>query len=109
MRVNLALIALILMWLASINQEPGGLPAFAAEMVSVEQEVSAATLHADGAFRELDREFDTVTPAGKAHVTEYPDGVFCEHPAADATASPNGSPSKEQCVSLVGVDADNWP
>lgn len=45
------LVGLVLMWLASIASEPGGLPAFAAEIGSVEEGLHTETVQLETAVR----------------------------------------------------------
>ena len=72
MRTRLALIGLILMWLASIEREPGGLTAFAGELESVEQGIGAATARLDS----------SIERGSQSHVVEFMDGVVCERDPA---------------------------
>ena len=65
---RLVLAGFVLMWLATIAQEPGGLPAFASELESVASDIGVATVRAQGALAiEQSR-----------YAAGYADGVVCE-------------------------------
>jgi len=100
MRLKLALIALTLMWVASISQEPGGLTAFASEVASVEEIIGAGAVHLD----EKIAESTSPEVVDGDQVVRYFDGVLCERPR-DEVAGDASHPAREHCETIVGLDA----
>ncbi len=79
-RLRLGFVGLLLMWLASIAREPGGLPAFAAELASAERAIGEVVRHVPTTFSDLESDGTTITG--------YAGGVLCESsPGATAAAS----------------------
>lgn len=100
MRLRLALIALTLMWIASISQEPGGLTAFASEVASIEEVIGAGAVHLD----EKIAESTSPEVVDGNQVVRYFDGVLCERPRDEVAGDPSHA-GKEHCETIVGVDA----
>jgi hypothetical protein len=67
-QTRLLFASLVLMWLASIAQEPGGLPAFASEVDLAVSDLGTIARSAESAL---------AVEEGK-HAVAYPDGVVCE-------------------------------
>ena len=82
-QARLLFAGLLMMWLASIAQEPGGLPAFASELDVAVTDLGALARDASAA---LASEED-------GHVIAYPDGVVCERDAQ------TGVVRLDECVS----------
>ncbi len=94
-RLRVGLVALLVMWLASVAQEPGGLTAFASEMASVEQQITATT---GAAAVHLDEKLDQEASNDQV---EYFDGVLCDKaPPVEA-----GQPAPHRhCETVMDVD-----
>lgn len=72
----LALTMFALMWLAAIAQSPGGMTAFAHELVTVEQELVPSP----------PPEQPQQPSTDQGHLETYPGGILCdEEPDADGT------------------------
>ena len=72
----MALVALLLLWIATVEQEPGGFEALSAQMESVEQSIGHT-------LRQSERPL--VVRRDGADVTEYSNGVLCETNGDQAT------------------------
>jgi len=70
-QARLFLASLVLMWLASIAQEPGGLPAFAGGLDLAISDLGA-----------MARDAESAIAAGEGdQVVAFPDGIVCERDA----------------------------
>src|SRR5689334_5678701 len=65
---RLILVSFVLMWLATIAREPGGLPAFASELEAAAADIGGATVRAQGAL----------AIEQSKYAVGYADGVVCE-------------------------------
>lgn len=67
-QARLLFASLVLMWLASIAREPGGLPAFASEL-----DIAISDLGS------IARDAETALASGEGgEVVAFPDGIVCE-------------------------------